>query len=127
MSTAIRSVARVARVARDSHINTSTFTSFSQKWHDVLDEKVVNPYAGNLKCRATRATIATQDAQHWLDAILDGEQDDAPLIESPPPLRATHKAFRVRLPGRPVFGVICPQGEDAVRAQWPGAEVELIV
>lgn len=29
--------------------------------------------------------------------------------------------FRVHIPGRPVFGVNCPQGIDAVRAQWPAA------
>ncbi len=123
MSAAIRSVARVARVARETHINTYTNTLFFPS----LEKKKSEYKRGNLNCRATRATIATQDAQHWLDAILDGEQEDIPLIEPAPPLRATHKAFRVRLPGRPSFGVICPQGEDAVRAQWPGAEVEKIL
>jgi len=32
--------------------------------------------------------------------------------------------FRVCIPGRPVFGVNCPQGIESVRAQWPAARVE---
>lgn len=31
------------------------------------------------------------------------------------------KTFVVALPGRKPFGVSCPQGEEAVRAQWPTA------
>lgn len=31
------------------------------------------------------------------------------------------KTFVIALPGRKPFGVTCPQGEKAVRAQWPTA------
>lgn len=31
------------------------------------------------------------------------------------------KTFVIALPGREPFGVSCPQGENAVRAQWPTA------
>ncbi len=51
------------------------------------------------------------------EALVDLEATD---------LRARRKSWRVSLPGRTPFNVICPQhaSADEIRSQWPGAELE---
>lgn len=123
-----KSVTEVTRVTRDSYITPYGSNPFLEEVLTSQGGKSAHRIQSNVEIsRHSRHTRPTT-AQHWLDALLD----DAPAIAldaeaAPPQTRTTGAlAFRVCIPGRPVFGVICPQGIEAVRAQWPAAVVEAI-
>ena len=88
--------------ASGAFFNSYTVSSYID---DVLD---VN--GNDVESRATRATHATADAQHWLDSILD----NAPVIAPQTPAQSTDspKTWRLSIPGREPFNLICVQGAD---------------
>lgn len=70
--------------------------------------------------------------RHWLPHLRKHKTEiiqlltaanDPATLPPPCPTRAApgYNTFVVALPGREPFGVSCPQGEEAVRAQWPTA------
>ncbi|WP_146060753.1 hypothetical protein [Thauera chlorobenzoica] len=122
MSAPIERVTEVTRVTRDFYITPYGSNLFLDEVLASQGEKSAHRIQGDVGIsRHSRHA----PAQHWLDSLLD----DAPAITpaAPPTTHTTGaRAFRVRVPDRPAFGVICPQGIEAVRAQWPGAEVEAI-
>ena len=83
--------------------------------------------AGTLK------TIGHPDSvQHWLPRLREHKAAIMQLLAAaddpvrlPPPCTTSAacapKTFLIALLGREPFGVSCPQGEEAVRAQWPTA------
>jgi hypothetical protein len=115
---------KVARVARDFHITPYGSKPFLREVARRHTGKGIVSIRRNVETRATRATTEPMSAQHWLDEILDGVIEESETTQPPDAAHKGCKAFRVCLPGRPEFGVICPQGEDAVRAQWINADVE---
>lgn len=128
MTAPIERVAEVARVARDSYITPYGSNPFLDEVLAPHGEKSAHTIWRDVEISRHSRHSRPTTAQHWLDALLD----DAPAIAldaeaAPPQPRTTGaRAFRVCIPGRPVFGVICPQGIEAVRAQWPAAVVEAI-
>lgn len=128
MTAPIERVAEVARVARDSYITPYGSNPFLDEVLAPHGEKSAHTIWRDVEISRHSRHSRPTTAQHWLDALLDDAPAIAPVIVAAPP--TTHatgaRAFRVCIPGRPVFGVICPQGIEAVRAQWPAAVVEAI-
>ncbi|WP_287366329.1 hypothetical protein, partial [Thauera sp.] len=118
-------VTEVTRVTRDFYITPYASNLFLEEVLASQGKKSAHRIQSNVEISRHSRHSCHATAQHWLDALLD----DAPAITPdgaprPPPTRTTGaRAFRVCIPGRPVFGVICPQDIEAVRAQWPTADV----
>jgi hypothetical protein len=128
MTAPIERVAEVARVARDSYITPYGSNLFLDEVLAPQGKKSAHTIWRDVEVSRHSRHSRPTTAQHWLDELLDDAPAIAPATEAAPPTMHTTgaRAFRVCIPGRPVFGVICPQGIEAVRAQWPAADVEVI-
>lgn len=122
------SVTEVTRVTRVSGLPHTVQTLFLEEVLTSQGKKSAHRIQSNVEISRHSRHSRPTTAQHWLDELLDDAPAIAPVSEdAPPTMRTTGaRAFRVCIPGRPVFGVICPQGIEAVRAQWPAAVVEAI-